>query len=54
MQLKKLDTSFYLENTHLHEALDNHKGESEKGKKRGYGVIIIKFNHLTFAIPFKE
>ena len=54
MQLKKLDASFYIENTHLHEALDNHKGEWEKGKKRGYGVIIVEFNYLTFAIPLRS
>jgi protein AbiQ len=54
MHLKKLDTSFYDENTHLVEALDNFNGNWQEGKARGYGVVIINLNNLTFAIPLRS
>jgi protein AbiQ len=54
MQLKKLDYSFYAENAHLKEALDNEHGEWQKGKTRGYGVVVISFKELTFAIPLRS
>ncbi|WP_028301839.1 type III toxin-antitoxin system TenpIN family toxin [Oceanospirillum beijerinckii] len=54
MQLKKLDASFYLDHTHLKEALDNREGSWEVGKTRGYGVVIISINDLTFAIPLRS
>ncbi len=54
MQLKKLTLSFYHENTHLKEALDNHNGQWEEDKVRGYGVVIIELNNLTFAIPLRS
>jgi protein AbiQ len=53
MQLKKLDVSFYEENSHLIQALDNHSGNWEAGKTRGYGIVVINFNGLTFAIPLR-
>jgi protein AbiQ len=53
MQLKKLDSSFYEENSHLVQALDNHSGNWEAGKTRGYGIVIIDFKGLKFAIPLR-
>jgi len=53
MKLLKLDPSFYAENTHLVEALDNFDGKWEEGKVRGYAVVIINLNDLTFAIPLR-
>jgi len=54
MQLKKLDSSFYGHHTHLVEALDNHQGQWQTGKVRGYGVVIISIKNLTFAIPLRS
>jgi len=54
VQLKKLDNSFYSDNTHLSEALDNHDGNWAKGKVRGYGIVIISINNLSFAIPLRS
>jgi protein AbiQ len=54
MQLKKLDLSFYYANTNLVEALDNVYGYWIEGKTRGYGVVIINFKNLTFAIPLRS
>jgi len=53
MKLKKLDHAFYANHGHLKEALDNHDGNWEKGKTRGYGVVVIQLNQLTFAIPLR-
>ncbi|MSP28429.1 MAG: hypothetical protein EXR80_08505 [Methylococcales bacterium] len=54
MQLKKLDSSFYEDNTHLIEVLDKDKyGNWEVGKIRGYGVVVIDFKGLKFAIPLR-
>jgi len=54
MKLLKLEHKFYRENTHLKEALDNHNGNWEKGKIRGYGIVIIDLNTLKFAIPLRS
>jgi protein AbiQ len=54
MQLKKLDQSFYTNNTHLVEALDNFNGHWQSGKVRGYGVVLIDLSGLTFAIPLRS
>ena len=54
MQLKKLDNTFYIDNSHLKEALDNHNGHWVEGKVRGYGVVIIEINDLCFAIPLRS
>jgi protein AbiQ len=54
MQLKKLDQSFYKDNTHLTQALDNVDGNWVSGKVRGYGVVVINLNGLTFAIPLRS
>lgn len=43
-----------MENYHLEEALDNHGGLWEEGKTRGYGVVVIDFEDLTFAIPLRS
>tara|TARA_Y100001963_G_C6741964_1_gene429457 strand:+ start:768 stop:1244 length:477 start_codon:yes stop_codon:yes gene_type:complete len=53
MELKKLDASFYTNNSHLQEALDNFNGNWQDGKVRGYGVVVITLNNLTFAIPLR-
>ena len=54
MKLKKLDNSFYSDHTHLNEVLDNHNGNWDKRKVRGYGVVIIPINNLSFAIPLRS
>jgi protein AbiQ len=54
MKLKKLDNSFYSANTHLKQALDNINGSWDAGKIRGYGVVVIEVNELTFAIPLRS
>ncbi len=54
MKLKKLEQSFYKNNSHLVEALDNFNGCWVKGKVRGYGVVVINLNGLTFAIPLRS
>ncbi len=54
MQLKKLTQNFYEDNLHLKEALDNHNGQWQENKIRGYGVVIITINQLTFAIPLRS
>lgn len=54
MNLKKLNKSFYDDNSHLQEALDNFNGSWAQGKVRGYGVVVINFNGLTFAIPLRS
>lgn len=51
-EIKKLTRDFYNENTHLVEALDSFNGNWQKGKTRGYGVVII--SSLTFAIPLRS
>lgn len=54
MHLKKLTKSFYQENSHLKEALDNVDGKWIEGKTRGYGVVIISIRNLRFAIPLRS
>ena len=53
MQLIKLDPSFYADHTHLVQALDNHNGVWDAGKVRGYGIVVITINKLTFGIPLR-
>lgn len=53
MELKKLDPSFYTDNPHLIEVLDNINGNWQSGKTRGYGVVVINLNSLKFAIPLR-
>lgn len=54
MLLRKLDPTFYTENAHLKEALDNHHGNWERGKTRGYGIAVITITKdLKFAIPLR-
>lgn len=54
MKLKKLDNTFYTENTHLKNAMDNYDGNWDRSKTRGYGIVVIKVNNLTFAIPLRS
>lgn len=54
MKLKKLDQQFYIDHAHLVEALDNANGNWTKGKTRGYGIVVITINTLTFAIPLRS
>lgn len=51
MDLKKLDKSFYPENTHLKQALDLIEGKWITGKSRGHGIVVISVKGLLFAIP---
>ncbi len=53
MHLKKLSEQFYKDNYNLQEALDNINGSWINGKTRGYGVVLIELNDLTFAIPLR-
>jgi protein AbiQ len=53
VKLVKLDNSFYRENFHLKEALDNEDEKWITGKVRGYGIVVIKINNLTFAVPLR-
>lgn len=53
MKIIKLSPSFYSDNIHLIEALDNVNGRWIDGKTRGYGVVIVHLNQLTFAIPLR-
>lgn len=54
MLLKKLDQSFYDENTHLKEVLDLKDGVWIEGKTRGYGIVLIELNGLTFGVPVRS
>ncbi|HHQ4628786.1 type III toxin-antitoxin system TenpIN family toxin [Aeromonas hydrophila] len=57
MELKKLDSSFYIENPILHEALDFDRKSGtwmEGGKVRGHGIVQIAINGLIFAIPVRS
>ena len=54
MLVKKLDTSFYVANTHLINALDLVNGQWLAGKARGYGIIILSINNHTFAVPLRS
>jgi len=56
VELKKLDTSFYTDNTYIAQALDFDM-ESQcwiPGKIRGHGVVAISVNELVFAIPVRS
>ena len=54
MKLVKLTNSFYRDNVHLKEALDNQNGNWTSQKVRGYGLVVISINTLTFAIPLRS
>jgi protein AbiQ len=54
MQLRKLDNAFFIENSHLVQALDNHNGNWQTNKVRGYGIVVINYKGLTFAIPLRS
>ena len=54
MKLVKLEHKFYAENSHLKEALDNHQGNWEKGKIRGYGIVLVNYGQHQFAIPLRS
>lgn len=56
MELKKLDNSFYDDNSRIEQALDfdMKSGTWFKGKVRGHGVVQISYNELTFAIPVRS
>lgn len=56
MELKKLDTSFYLDNARIEQALDFDmaSGTWTADKVRGHGVVQITINNLTFAIPVRS
>jgi len=54
MELKKLTQSFYDNNSHIKEALDNHNGVWAEGKTRGYGIVVITVKNMNFAIPLRS
>lgn len=54
MKRPQCNQSFYTNNTHLIEALDNFNGNWGSEKVRGYGVIVIDLKGLTFAIPLRS
>lgn len=48
MKLRKLDYSFYDENTHLEQTLDG----DGRNKTRGYGIVVIELmDGMTWGIP---
>jgi len=54
MKIIKLDESFYNENNNLQEALDLIQNNWIENKTRGFGLVIININELTFAIPLRS
>jgi protein AbiQ len=54
MQLKKLDLSFYNDHTSLTNALDFENGAWAQNKTRGYGIVLVSINGLTFGIPLRS
>lgn len=56
LPLKKLTENFYIENSGLLEVLDKDLGQGWKSssKVRGYGIILISINSLTFGIPLRS
>ena len=54
VQLKKLGPSFYTDNTHLIQSLDFINGAWQAGKIRGYGIVVVSINNLTFGIPLRS
>jgi protein AbiQ len=54
MELKKLTQSFYDNNSHLQQALDNENGAWIEGKTRGYGIVVVSIKNFNFAIPLRS
>jgi len=52
--IKKLDNSFFIDNYHLYDVLDCYDGVWDRSKVRGYGIVVISFDALTFAIPLRS
>lgn len=52
LPLKKLTKEFYDSNEGLIQALDG--GWSESAKVRGYGIVVVSINSLTFGIPLRS
>lgn len=50
IQLRSLTDQFYNDNQGLEEALDG----SNRGKVRGYGIVVIDIKGLTFGIPLRS
>ncbi len=53
MKIVKLDPSFFYNNNHLIEVMDSQENPSTT-KTRGYGVVMIDINNLTFGIPLRS
>ena len=51
MDIKKLDVSFYQQNEGLKETLFK---PGEGGDQRGYAIVLINVNGLTFGIPLRS
>jgi protein AbiQ len=57
MDLKKLDSSFYIDNPVLVQAMDFDMQANawfSRDKVRGHGIVQIQVNELTFAIPVRS
>lgn len=54
MRIVKLSDTFFEENSHLLEVMDKTDKGWELKKKRGYGIVIIHYNQLTFGIPLRS
>lgn len=55
IELKRLSKAFYQENSHLYEMIDKSRESGKiEDKGRGYGVILVPIQNLTFAIPFRS
>ncbi|ARQ77072.1 hypothetical protein B6D87_23100 (plasmid) [Pseudomonas fragi] len=54
MLLRKLETLFYDENTHLVEVLDKTGDHWDAVKTRGYGIVVIELDGLKFGIPLRS
>lgn len=52
--LRQLTSDFYVENSHLQEALDKMKDDNFKDKGRGYGVLMVDVLGHKFAIPLRS
>lgn len=54
MKIQKLAPKFFEENKGLVEVLDKARGEWTGGKERGYGIVMVSLNNLTFGIPLRS
>lgn len=53
MKIVKLAPRFFYNNNHLVEVMDR-QGNTWPTKTRGYGVVMLNINSLTFGIPLRS